>query len=239
MVTATAHPLSVEATPDPRLTRWMWLVKWILAIPHYIVLFPLHIAFVLLSVIAFFSILITGSYPRRLFDFNVGVIRWSTRVTYYCSAVMATDEYPPFTLRETPGYPIRVDMVYPQQLSRGLVLVKWLLVVPQLLVITLLLTSGRRAYQYLDDYSPLSSGLVGLLSLVAMVILTCTGSYPRGLFDLLVGLMRWMLRVLVYASLMTDEYPPFRLDLGGGEPLAGAVEPVVGGDTQGAPDPLP
>ncbi|MFE9480097.1 DUF4389 domain-containing protein [Streptomyces spororaveus] len=232
MSTAPAHPLSVEATLDPRLTRWKWLVKWILAIPHYIVLSVLQIAFLLLSIIAFFSILITGSYPRRLFDFNVGVIRWNTRVTYYCSAVMATDEYPPFTLRETPGYPIRVDLVYPEQLSRGLVLVKWLLVIPQLLVIMLLFTGGWQAYQSFDDYSPFSSGLVGLLSLVAVVILTCTGSYPRGLFDLLVGLVRWMLRVFVYASLMTDEYPPFRLDLGGSEPRAGAVEPAGGGDDQ-------
>lgn len=156
----------------------------------------------------------------------------------YCSAVMATDAYPPFTLKEVPGYPIRVDLVYPKRLSRGLVLVKWLLVVPQLLVIMLLLSSGWRAGQYLDDYSPYSSGLIGLLSLVAVVILTCTGSYPRGLFDLLMGLTRWTLRVFVYASLMTDEYPPFRLDMGGSEPLAGAAEPAGGGDQEGSSDPL-
>ncbi|MFJ6753979.1 DUF4389 domain-containing protein [Streptomyces sp. NPDC091273] len=229
MFPAPAHPLCVEATLDPRLTRWKWLVKWILAIPHYVVLFFLQLAFLLLSVVAFFSILITGSYPRRLFDFNVGVIRWTTRVNYYCSAVMGTDKYPPFTLKDVTDYPIRVDMTYPEQLSRGLVLVKWLLVIPQLLVITLMVTSGWRAYQYLDDYSPFSSGLIGLLTMVAVVILTCTGSYPRGLFDLLMGLMRWMLRVLVYASLMTDEYPPFRLDMGGREPVAGAMEPAGGG----------
>ncbi|MFJ3721477.1 DUF4389 domain-containing protein [Streptomyces sp. NPDC090045] len=221
MFPAPAHPLCVEATLDPRLTRWKWLVKWILAIPHYIVLFFLQIAFLLLSIVAFFSILITGSYPRRLFDFNVGVIRWTMRVSYYCSSVMGTDAYPPFTLQDVPGYPIRVGMVYPERLSRGLVLVKWLLVIPQVLVITLMLTSGWKAYRYLDDYSPFSSGLIGLLTLVAVVILTCTGSYPRGLFDLLMGLVRWTLRVLVYASLMTDEYPPFRLDMGGCEPAGG------------------
>ncbi|MFD4865808.1 DUF4389 domain-containing protein [Streptomyces sp. NPDC058412] len=229
MFPAPAHPLCVEATLDPRLTRWKWLVKWFLAIPHYIVLFFLQVAFVLLSIVAFFSILITGRYPRPLFDFNVGVIRWGTRVNYYASAVMGTDEYPPFTLKDVPGYPIRVDIAYPEKLSRGLVLVKWLLVLPQLLVIMLMLTSSWKAYRYLDDYSPFSSGLIGLLTLVAVVILMCTGSYPRGLFDFLMGLVRWTLRVLVYAYLMTDKYPPFRLDMGGSEPVAGVVEPAGSG----------
>ncbi|MFF3678705.1 DUF4389 domain-containing protein [Streptomyces sp. NPDC002120] len=229
MFPAPAHPLCVEATLDPRLTRWKWLVKWILAIPHYIVLFLLQVAFLLLSVVAFFSILITGRYPRSLFDFNVGVIRWSTRVHYYANAVMGTDQYPPFTLKDVPGYPIRVDITYPEQLSRGLVLVKWLLVIPQLLVVVLLLTSGWKAYRYLDDYSPFSSGLIGLLTLLAVAILTCTGRYPKGLFDLLMGLVRWTLRVLVYVYLMTDKYPPFRLDMGGSEPVTGVVEPAGSG----------
>ncbi|MFF1656624.1 DUF4389 domain-containing protein [Streptomyces sp. NPDC058255] len=229
MFPTSAHPLCVEAALDPRLTRWKWLVKWILAIPHYIVLFFLQIAFLLLSIVAFFSILITGSYPRPLFDFNVGVMRWSTRVNYYASSVLGTDKYPPFTLKDVPDYPIRVDVTYPTRLSRGLVLVKWLLVIPQLLVITILITSGWSGYRYLDHYSPFSSGLIGLLSLIAVVILMFTGRYPRGLFDFLMGLVRWTLRVLVYLYLMTDKYPPFRLDMGGSEPMAGAVQPAGDG----------
>ncbi|MFJ9821534.1 DUF4389 domain-containing protein [Streptomyces sp. NPDC101151] len=229
MFTKSEHPLRVEAALDPRLSRWMWMVKWILAIPHYIVLFFLQITFLLLSIVAFFSILITGRYPRRLFDFNVGVIRWTTRVNYYASSVLGTDAYPPFTLKEVRDYPIHVDVAYPERLSRGLVLVKWLLIIPQLLVIIVLSTSGWTAYRYLDDYSPFSSGLIGLLSLIAVVILTFTGKYPRDLFDFLMGLMRWSLRVLVYSSLMTDKYPPFRLDMGGKEPTAGVVEPAGAG----------
>ncbi|MFD4551458.1 DUF4389 domain-containing protein [Streptomyces sp. NPDC058466] len=229
MFPTSAHPLCVEATLDPRLTRWKWLVKWILAIPHYVVLFFLQIAFLLLSIVAFFSILITGSYPRPLFDFNVGVMRWSTRVNYYASSVLGTDKYPPFTLKDVADYPIRVDVTYPTRLSRGLVLVKWLLVIPQLLVITILITSGWSGYRYLDHYSPFSSGLIGLLSLIAVVILMFTGRYPRGLFDFLMGLVRWTLRVLVYLYLMTDKYPPFRLDMGGSEPMAGAVQPAGDG----------
>ncbi|MFD9078603.1 DUF4389 domain-containing protein [Streptomyces erythrochromogenes] len=217
MLSTPCYPLRVEATLDPRLTRWMWLVKWIFAVPHYICLFFLQIAFLLVSLIAFFSILITGRYPRPLFDFNVGVMRWNTRVSYYCSMVLGTDEYPPFTLKDVPAYPVRVDVAYPERLSRRLVLVKWFLVIPQLLVIGVLATSGWTTYRYIDDYSPFS-GLIGLLSLVAVVILAFTGRYPRGLFDFLMGLFRWTLRVLAYASLMTDRYPPFRLDSGGSDP---------------------
>ncbi|CAM5674127.1 hypothetical protein SAVIM338S_07117 [Streptomyces avidinii] len=225
----SAHPLSVEATLDTRLSRWAWLVKWILAFPHYVVLFFLQVAFVLLSLVAFCGILVTGRYPRPIFDFNVGVIRWSTRVSYYASAVLGTDTYPPFTLKDVADYPIRVDIAYPDRLSRGLVWVKWLLVLPQLLVVMLLVTSGWTAYRYVETYSPFSSGLIGLLTLVAVVTLAFTGRYPQGLFELLMGLMRWTLRVLVYAALMTDEYPPFRLDMGGGESMAGVPEPAGAG----------
>ncbi|MGW6980529.1 DUF4389 domain-containing protein [Streptomyces sp. NPDC054932] len=223
------HPLRVEATIDPRLTRWMWLVKWFLALPHYLVLIVLHVAFLLVSVIAFFGILITGRYPRSLFEFNVGVMRWSTRVSYYSGTVLGTDEYPPFTLKDVPDYPIRLDLAYPERLSRGLVLVKWLLVIPQLLVIAVLVTSGWSALHYVEDYSPFSSGLIGLLSVVAVVTLMFTGRYPRALFDLLMGLVRWTLRVVVYATLMTDVYPPFRLDMGGDEAPAGMPEPAAVG----------
>ncbi|MET9837960.1 DUF4389 domain-containing protein [Streptomyces virginiae] len=224
MLSTPSYPLRVEATPDPLLTRWMWLFKWIFAIPHYIVLLFLQVGFLLVSGVAFFCILVTGRYPRPLFDFSVGVIRWSTRVQYYCSMVLATDKYPPFTLKDVPEYPVRVDVAYPERLSRWLVLVKWLLVIPQLLVVGMLVTSGRSAYHYMEDYSPFS-GLIGLLSLVAVLTLAFTGRYPRGLFDLLMGLVRWTLRVLAYAFLMTDKYPPFRLDLGGPEPTTAGAHP--------------
>ncbi|WP_435220443.1 DUF4389 domain-containing protein [Streptomyces sp. Tue6028] len=227
MPPASTHPLRVEATLDPRLTRWMWLVKWLLAVPHYVVLFFLQIAFLLVSVVAFFSILITARYPRPLFDFNVGVIRWKTRVDYYASVVLGTDEYPPFTLKDVPGYPVHVDVAYPARLSRGLVLVKWLLAIPQFLLIAVLVGGGLTTYRYLQDYGPLSFGVIGLLSLIAVAILAFTGTYPRGLFDLLMGLVRWILRVLVYVFLMTDEYPPFRLDTGGHEPSP-ALQPAGG-----------
>jgi len=217
MSTALAYPVRVDAAVDERLSRWLWLVKWFLAIPHYIVLAFLWVGFVLLSICAFVAILFTGRYPRGIFDFNVGVLRWTWRVQYYTYGALATDQYPPFTLADVPDYPARLDIDYPAHLSRGLVLVKWwLLAIPHYLVIGLFL--GGSAV-----FAPHVGGLVGILAIIAAVAVMFTGSYPTSIFNLVVGLNRWVLRVAAYASLMTDEYPPFRLDMGPHEPGAIAV----------------
>ena len=79
------------------LNRWLPLVKWLLAIPHYVVLFFLSIGAVVAVIVAWFAILFTGRYPRGLFDFITGVFRWSNRVSGY-AFVLVTDEYPPFRL---------------------------------------------------------------------------------------------------------------------------------------------
>ncbi|GAA3084186.1 DUF4389 domain-containing protein [Streptomyces rectiviolaceus] len=202
-------PVRLEAEYDTALSRWLWLVKWLLAIPHYIVLAFLWIGFLLVTVVAFFAVLITGRYPRVLFDYNVGVLRWSWRVEYYAYGALGTDRYPPFALRDVADYPAHLDIAYPEHLSRGLVLVKgWLLVLPQLLVATLL-TGGYR----------FNGGLAGLLTLYAGVTLLFTGRYPRGMYDLNIGLHRWVARVMAYGLLLTDVYPPYRLDQGEREPL--------------------
>jgi hypothetical protein len=222
-MTGPGHPVTVQALRDEPLSRWLWLVKWILVIPHYIVLFFLWVAFFLVTLVAFVAVLFTGRYPRSLFDFNLGVIRWSWRVGYYGYNALGTDRYPPFTLAERPDYPATVDIAYPERLSRGLVLVKWwLLAVPHYLILSVLVGGGTAAVYSADDeqWRGSGAGLLGLCVFFAGIALLFTSRYPGGLFDLVTGVNRWALRVLAYAALMTDRYPPFRLDQGGAEPSA-------------------
>jgi hypothetical protein len=218
-MSTSSYPVRVDASLQEDLSRWLWLFKWLLAIPHYLVLVLLWPAFFVLSVFAFVAILFTGHYPHRLFEFNVGVLRWSWRVAYYAYGGLGTDQYPPFTLADRPDYPAHLEIPYPDHLSRGLVLVKWwLLAIPHYLVIGLFLGTGWYAANGDFDSSSAWPGLVELLVLVAAIALLVTGRYPRGIFDLVLGLNRWVLRVAAYSALMTDAYPPFRLDLGGRDP---------------------
>jgi hypothetical protein len=227
-MTPAPHPLRLQATLAPPLSRGLWLVKWLLAIPHFFLLAFLWAAFFVVSVVAFFAVLFTGSYPRALFDFNVGVLRWTWRVHYYAYGALGTDRYPPFTLADVPDYPAHLDVAYPERLSRGLVLVKWwLLAIPHYVVVGILLGGGTWAFQQGSDWHlQWGGGLIGILVLVVGVGLLFTARYPQPLYDLVVGLDRWVARVVVYAALMTDEYPPFRLDQGGDELVSAPPAPV-------------
>ena len=208
---------------DPRLSRWLWLVKMILAIPHFVVLVALWAAFLVVTVIAWFAILFTGRYPRPLFDFTVGVLRWNWRVGFYVYAALGTDRYPPFSLSQG-DYPAELEVAYPERLSRGLVLVKWLLAVPHLIVVALL-TADIMLYPIpaLNDLAggmQLAGGysVLNLLVVIAGFFLLITGRHPVTLFDFLMGINRWVYRLLAYVALMSDDYPPFRLDAGATEP---------------------
>ncbi len=206
----STYPVRVEAALDTQLSRWRWLVKWLLAIPHYVVLVFLWIAFVLLTVVAFFAILFTGRYPRGIFDFNVGVLRWTWRVEYYAYGALATDKYPPFTLGRAPEYPATLDVAYPERLSRRLVLVKsWLLAIPHLILVGVFAGGVALGWGGSHDHWP---GLITFLAVIAGVVLLVRGRYPNEIFELVVGLNRWVWRVVAYVALMRDEYPPFRLE---------------------------
>src|SRR3954454_7169947 len=230
MNATSAYPLQLTAELAPNLSRGLWLVKWLLAIPHFIVLFFLWVGFAVVSVIAFFAILFSGRYPRRLFEFNVGVLRWSWRVGFYSYSALGTDSYPPFTLKDVADYPARVAVAYPESLSRGLVLIKWwLLAIPHYLIVGVFAGGGMAAWAIGNGWLLGSGGLIGLLVAIAAVTLLFTTKYPKPLYDFLLGMNRWVFRVAAYISLMTDVYPPFRLDMGGTEPppdAAGLVSPT-------------
>ncbi|HSE82898.1 MAG TPA: DUF4389 domain-containing protein [Gaiellaceae bacterium] len=220
----TVYPVALTGDLDPQLSRWLWVVKWLLAIPHYIVLAFLWLAFLVLWVVAFFAILFTGRYPRGIFDFNLGVLRWTWRVLFYSYWALGTDRYPPFSLQEEPDYPARLDIVYPERLSHWLPLVKWLLAIPHLILVGIFV--GGWGWGWGGDYRGVGiAGLVGILVVIAGFVLLFTGRYPRSLFDFALGLDRWAFRVAAYVSLMRDEYPPFRLDMGPGEPAEPAESP--------------
>lgn len=194
-----SYPISIKGELSAPPSRGWWLLKWLLGIPHFIILVFLWVAFVVVSIIAFFAVLFTGKYPKGLFTFNVGVLRWSWRVCFYSYGALGTDKYPPFTLGSVKDYPADLEIEYPKKLSRGLVLVKWwLLAIPHYFVINIFQVSG--------------GGLITILVIIAAIVLLFTGKYPKDIFKLVVGLNRWSLRVVGYAALMTDKYPPFRLE---------------------------
>ena len=225
------YPLRVEGELDASLSRWLWLVKWLLVIPHVIVLVFLWIGLAFSTAVAFFAILITGRYPRAIFDYNAGVLRWSWRVGFYACSALATDRYPPFSLADAADYPARLAIEYPASLSRGRLLVKWwLLAIPHYLVIAVF---EGVAWAAVDTSNGFGVGLIGLLVVWAGVVLLFTGRYPRSVYDFVMGMNRWVFRVAAYSLLMTDVYPPFRLDLGGNEP------PPGGSGIATSPTPIP
>jgi Domain of unknown function (DUF4389) len=207
-----SSPVRLEGEPTEPLSRWLWLVKWLLLIPHYICLLLLFVTLVLTTIAAFFVLLFTGRYPRGLFDWNVGILRWTWRVAFYGYSALATDRYPPFTMGEAPDYPARLEIDYPEQQRSGLPLIGWWLIgIPQYVIAGLLSGGGVGWGRY-------GGGVVGVLVLVAGLLLLFKNRYPRDVFDVMMGFNRWVVRVGAYALLMTPQYPPFRFDPGGREP---------------------
>jgi hypothetical protein len=185
-----AYPLVFDVEYPERLSRLLIFVKWLLALPHWIILYGLGVLVGAITFVAWFAILFTGRYPRELFDLVVKSWRWQANVAAYVG--LMRDEYPPFSWEEG-RYPVRFQVEYPERLSRLLIFVKWLLALPHYIVLFLL-------------------GLVAYLAwIVAWWAILITGRFPRALFDFLVGLGRWNWRVQAYTNLLRDEYPPFSL----------------------------
>jgi hypothetical protein len=183
------YPIQLEISYPAELNRWLPLVKWLLVIPHFIVLWFLGIGAAFVALFGWFAVLFTGRWPRGAFEYLVGVWRWSYRVIAY--ALLMTDAYPPFTLADVPGHPIRLDIEYPEHIANWRPLVHWLLVIPYFIVAGFLYW------------------LTGVLSIAAFFTVLFTKRIPRGLFEMMVPGLRWNLRASAYSYFMTERYPPF------------------------------
>jgi Domain of unknown function (DUF4389) len=186
---APQYPVGFEITYPTELNRWLPLVKWLLILPHAIVLCFVGIAAFFVAIFAFFAVLFTGRWPRGAFDFLVGTFRWAFRVAAYFH--LMTDAYPPFSLADDPDYPVRVTVDYPEHIANWRPLVQWLLAIPYLFVAGILYW------------------LTGILTIAAFFTVLFTKQIPRDLFELMVPGFRWNVRGNAYAYFMTDRYPPF------------------------------
>ena len=187
---APGYPVRYDVEYPEELSRWLIFVKWLLAIPHFMILWALSIAAGVMGFIAFFAILFTKRYPRGLFDFVVNFNRWSLNVDAYTG--LLRDEYPPFSWE--PGqYAVTYEVDYPEQLNRWLPLIKWPLAIPHIIVLLFLFIGAFVAW------------------VIAWFAILFTKRFPRGLFDFVVGVTRWQYRVDAYTGLLRDEYPPFSL----------------------------
>jgi hypothetical protein len=189
---APDYPVHFDVEYPERLSRWKIFVKWLLAIPHFIIVYLLQIVAGVMILIAFFTILFTKKWPRGMFDFMIQIQRWTANVTIYALSLQR-DEYPPFS-GEAGRYPLTLDVPYDDDLSRWKIFLKWLFAIPHYIVLLFLVLA---AY---------------VVVFIAFFAILFTGRYPRGMFDFVVGVGRWTTRVNAYAQwLVTDRYPPFTL----------------------------
>ena len=194
----TSEPMAAAPTPGAptqfdveypdELSRLLIFVKWLLAIPHFIILYALSAVLSVITLIAFFAILFTTRYPEGLFKIAVGIMRWQANA--YAYIFLLRDEYPPFSW-DAGQYPVTLEVEYPDTLNRWAPLYKWLLAIPNIIVCYILTIVAL------------------LLIYIVFFAILFTGKFPRGMFDFVVGIMRWWLRLLAYTNLMRDEYPPF------------------------------
>lgn len=199
-------------------------MKWFLLIPHLIVLGFFWSAFVVLTVVAFLTQLRGGRYPRGS----------STSISAYCAGrgaststatgALGTDRYPAVHARGVSGLSRSLEIDYPEEQATGRELLSaWVAGIPQYVLAGIL--GGGVGVAWAAEHS-IFTGLTGVLVFLAAVSLAVNGAYPRRLFDYVIDLNRWIIRVVAYGALMTTAYPPFLLDKGGREPTR-ATAPAI------------
>jgi hypothetical protein len=183
------YPALLQISRPGEMNRWLPLVKWLLVIPNLFVLAFVAFAAFFVWLVGIFAVLFTARWPRGMFDFLAGMLRWSARANAY--AYLMTDRYPPFALRDDPEYPIRFDVEYPEHTDRWRPLVQWLLVLPYSICAAVL------------------SYLLALISFAAFFAVLITKRIPDELFEIMVVCMRWTLRAYAYGFGLTSRYPPW------------------------------
>jgi hypothetical protein len=120
--------------------------------------------------------------------------------------------------------PLEYDVEYPEHLSRLLIFVKWLLIIPHWIIVAFFIGGGWYVRERTNGWGAAGGfGLIGWMTIIAGVALLFTGRYPKGLYNFVMGMNRWVVRAFVYPALMTDQYPPFTLDQGATEPVEEAA----------------
>lgn len=186
------YPVDVDAQLLPEYARFMPLIKWLILLPHYVVLFFLAIGAMFVSFIAFFATLFTAKYPEGMWNYMVGVHRWALRVMAY--QMLITDSYPPFTLEETAEDTVQLKAEYPERVSRWRPFFAWLIVIPFAIVASLIVFVAQ------------------ICSVFAFFTVIFTKRIPDGLFNVIRNGFTWNLRAGFYAYWMSTEYPPFEWD---------------------------
>lgn len=191
-MSAPAYPFTLEVdgpAPQSRLTVFF---RILMAIPHAIILEFLLAAAYVVVLISWFAILFTGKLPAGLATFVTGTLHWFTRYTGY--TWLATGQYPPFALGPNDAYPIRLaGEAQTEGRNRITTFFRIFMIIPHAIVLYLL---------------GIALAVVILISWVAALI---TGSVPSGMHGFIAGFLRWQTRVWAYATLLTDQYPPFSL----------------------------
>jgi len=197
----SSYPATLTFEPPGKVANWRPLVNWLLAIPHYIVLYGLRILAQVVGIISWFVIVFTGELPESFANIQSMYLRYEIRV--YTYALFMREEYPPFTFAMTPADSgeeprLRVDL-RPQLTDRNRLTVAFriILVIPHLIVLTVL------------------ELVAWVVTVIAFFAVLFTGRWPEGMRSLVLNVTRWYLRVQSYFLLLDDEYPPFALEESG------------------------
>ena len=194
MAAYSDYPVKLVGVYEERVNRLLWLIKWMLVIPHLVVIWLLSIPILVTLPVSWLAVIILGRYPSFLWSYHAGLLRWSWRVNFYSFQAGSTDQYPPFSFESRDDYPANLLIEYPETSSRLTGFFRWLLIIPHWMITGIL------------------SEIVSILVFFALVIVLFTGRYPESMFDIIMGMNRWVYRASAYGWLLVDDYPPFSFD---------------------------